>query len=719
MALKDFKVKSDAQMLGNITVDGYLAGPSNFVIDPASVGDDTGTVEVKGNLQVNGTTTTVNSTTLDVADLNITVAKGAANAGAADGAGLTVDGASATLIYSSTNDNWEFNKDLNLKTSDGAILKIQTSDTDVESGNTIGTIEFSAPDEASGTDAILPASSITTEAVIDFASSSNRSIMKFSVSNSGNPIERLRINHDTVDVMATGGVTDPVELRLVNTDTFVSIDQILGKILWQTPEESSNFSAIVPSAAILARAKVPFNSGDNSTDLEFGLGNSGGNNAESNIIMKLNHDGNIELLSANSKIQFVDANESVGSDGTNLILTSGGTAFKIPTSDGTVGQALTTDSNGALSFNTISGAYDLAGGVLTIDADGDTTIDASVDDKLNLSVGALGDISFNYGGNGAETYKFEMSGATFSTTPGSVWPKIYFKRNYSSDTPAAGDKLGQIQARGEDDVGNAMTYAQMTFEAEEIGNGSERGSMELSLHRNNQLVPFYKADATSGVEQNIFYKDIKADTGVNLVFEGATDNTNETTLTVVDPTSDRTITLPDATGTVIIQDSSNDVTIQADTTTSGVDPTLTLYKNDTGTVTDTDGVAAISFKGTNASSGSHVFGWIQSKIENATAGSEEGHIRLSVAGSNASFQNQAYSQGNGLIIYNDRIEALQNIVATGNVTGEQVISTIATGTAPMTVASTTVVSNLNADQLDGKHASDILLEATALAIALG
>lgn len=36
----------------------------------------------------------------------------------------------------------------------------------------------------------------------------------------------------------------------------------------------------------------------------------------------------------------------------------------------------------------------------------------------------------------------------------------------------------------------------------------------------------------------------------SLVFEGATPDGNETTLAIVDPTSDRTITLPDATGTV-------------------------------------------------------------------------------------------------------------------------------------------------------------------------
>jgi hypothetical protein len=38
--------------------------------------------------------------------------------------------------------------------------------------------------------------------------------------------------------------------------------------------------------------------------------------------------------------------------------------------------------------------------------------------------------------------------------------------------------------------------------------------------------------------------------GTSIHIEGATDNTNETTLTVVDPTADRTITFPDATGTV-------------------------------------------------------------------------------------------------------------------------------------------------------------------------
>ena len=39
---------------------------------------------------------------------------------------------------------------------------------------------------------------------------------------------------------------------------------------------------------------------------------------------------------------------------------------------------------------------------------------------------------------------------------------------------------------------------------------------------------------------------------VNIIFEGATNNVNETTLTVVNPTADRTITFPDASGTVAL-----------------------------------------------------------------------------------------------------------------------------------------------------------------------
>ena len=97
----------------NVTLSGYLRGPATFVIDPAAYGDETGLVQILGDLRVDGTTTTINSTTISVSDKNITLAKDAATAGDANGAGITIAGANATLTYLSATDDFTFNKNVN------------------------------------------------------------------------------------------------------------------------------------------------------------------------------------------------------------------------------------------------------------------------------------------------------------------------------------------------------------------------------------------------------------------------------------------------------------------------------------------------------------------------------------------------------------------------------------------------------------------------------
>jgi hypothetical protein len=114
----------------NLTLSGYLRGPSSFTIDPATHGDDTGTLIIAGNLQVDGTTTTINSTTLDVDDLNITVAKGAADGAAANGAGLTIDGASVSFTYDNANTRMALDTGLNVTgtLSEGGSAVLKSSD---------------------------------------------------------------------------------------------------------------------------------------------------------------------------------------------------------------------------------------------------------------------------------------------------------------------------------------------------------------------------------------------------------------------------------------------------------------------------------------------------------------------------------------------------------------------------------------------------------------
>tara|TARA_A200000159_G_scaffold136249_1_gene135765 strand:- start:596 stop:5599 length:5004 start_codon:yes stop_codon:yes gene_type:complete len=89
---------------GNITTTGYLRGPSTFTIDPSGHGDNTGTVVIAGDLQVDGTTTTINSTELTIEDKVLTVAGSATTNLEAHGAGISFGATNTGIFYSSSRD---------------------------------------------------------------------------------------------------------------------------------------------------------------------------------------------------------------------------------------------------------------------------------------------------------------------------------------------------------------------------------------------------------------------------------------------------------------------------------------------------------------------------------------------------------------------------------------------------------------------------------------
>jgi len=99
--------------IDNIKIDGNTISTTtgSLILDPNPDGSN-GTLVVQGDLQVQGTTTTINSTELNINDKNITLADGAADSAQADGGGITLDGANATIIYDASTDQWVFNKDI-------------------------------------------------------------------------------------------------------------------------------------------------------------------------------------------------------------------------------------------------------------------------------------------------------------------------------------------------------------------------------------------------------------------------------------------------------------------------------------------------------------------------------------------------------------------------------------------------------------------------------
>lgn len=100
-------VNDDITLIGN-----NILTPNNTVISPDN---GTGTLTIDGNITINGDTTTINSSTVSIADKNIVIGSGSGDRSIANGAGLTVDlgtDGNATLTYRSIDDSFIFNKPL-------------------------------------------------------------------------------------------------------------------------------------------------------------------------------------------------------------------------------------------------------------------------------------------------------------------------------------------------------------------------------------------------------------------------------------------------------------------------------------------------------------------------------------------------------------------------------------------------------------------------------
>ena len=98
--------------VGDIRVGGgNITGPATITIDPDSAGA-AGTVVIQGDLQVEGTTTTISSTDVQVGDKSMILGTGAANDAAMDGGGMILSGTAGTVAeftYDGTNDRWKTN----------------------------------------------------------------------------------------------------------------------------------------------------------------------------------------------------------------------------------------------------------------------------------------------------------------------------------------------------------------------------------------------------------------------------------------------------------------------------------------------------------------------------------------------------------------------------------------------------------------------------------
>ena len=107
---------------------GSIVGPSEIIIDPAVVGDDTGVVRVKGDFYADGDTFIVNSTQVAFGDANISIAGTITSDAILEGAGVGFGATSILKSITYKNSTDSFRPNINLDLDSGKTLLINGSE---------------------------------------------------------------------------------------------------------------------------------------------------------------------------------------------------------------------------------------------------------------------------------------------------------------------------------------------------------------------------------------------------------------------------------------------------------------------------------------------------------------------------------------------------------------------------------------------------------------
>jgi len=402
------KLNANTDITGNLTVTGTLdLGDSNFTnvgsiqLDSISGDGDTNTSITfsgsdvitiatggSGRLTIgDGALSPVTTNQIDLGTASLEY-KDAFFDGTVTTDALTVSGTSTlaetTITTTTTGDS------LLITTSEDSnsaapVITLKRNSSSPADADYLGRLNFKGENDA---DQAVTYARISGK-ILDASDGSEDGAIEFNTIKAGSATITARLNSDelkllngtSLDVNGAGTFAGVMTATSVTSNDFTSNGSNADITL--APQGTGNIN-LTAGADVVIPANIGIildGSGaekieSDGTDISISVGSNGDINIPADIGLTFGDDGekiegdgtdltitgnNIKLtatadvvIPSNVGLHFTDANEKIESDGSKLIITSGGTAFNLPTSDGTAGQALVTDGAGNLSFDSVS-----------------------------------------------------------------------------------------------------------------------------------------------------------------------------------------------------------------------------------------------------------------------------------------------------------------------------------------------------------------------------
>lgn len=331
-------------------------------VDEAATFDNN--VTITGDLTVNGTTTTVNTEEVTIADHNIVLDSNNSLSAIVDGAGFTIEGGTGddlTFQWNSANAEMQLKlganfADLEIKDLDAANAAF-SGDVAAVSGSFSGDMTVSG--DISGAAAAI--TGLVEAGSADIAGDLAAAAVKidgdvaqrlYIVDADGSLKDEAKLVFDQTKLAITGdeevsGYMRAAKIEIDSASNYIDTD-VNGAILLQASGSQFIFNGFA-SLEVDGAGKASYKAGE----LEFGKFDG------VTYTQMLNITGAELQVAGQKPIQFNDADEAIYSDGAKLNLKSGGQNYKLPSSGVAADYILRTDASGVLEW--IS-ADTLAGG---------------------------------------------------------------------------------------------------------------------------------------------------------------------------------------------------------------------------------------------------------------------------------------------------------------------------------------------------------------------